>query len=188
MNANAIRNSYGITVKAAAALLAFTIGAAPGALAGGGSKSPAPVPGAIISHVQLAGGPAGRMGVIKKNGKRLLYIEDTSAKLVRIVDVTVPAQPGALEQSDTTKRVPRLSASALAANSPEILMQLNSIQSGDSQKAHIFSGAARILADARHSLIFVVDEDELWIVTAKQSQGEYTAPYDDSDYATTYGG
>jgi len=188
MNANTIRNSYGFTAKAAAALLAFTIGAATAALAGRGSGSSDPAPGAIISHLEIAGGPAARMGVIKKDGKRLLYMEDSSAKVVRVVDVTTPEQPGALEQSGATQRVPRLRAAALAVNSPDIFELLNSIGAKNAQQSHLFSGAASFLADARHSLIFVVDEDGLWIVKAKQSVGEYTAPYDNSDYGTSYGG
>ena len=188
MNANAIHKSYGFTAKAAAALLAFTIGAAPGALAGGGSGSSVPVTGAIISHLEVAGGPAARMGLTKKDGKRLLYIEDGAGKVVRVVDVTTPEQPGALEQSGTTQRVPRLRAAAVAANSPDIFELLSSIGAKNSQQGHLFSGAASFLADARHSLIFVVDEDGLWIVQARLSMGEYTAPYDNSDYGTAYGG
>ena len=188
MNANASRNSYGFTAKAAAALLAFTIGAAPGALAGGGSGSSVPAPGAIISHLEIAGGPAARMGVIKKDGKRLLYIEDGSTKVVRVVDVTVAEQPGVVEQSGASQPVPRLRVAALAVNSPDIFELLNSIGTKNPQQAHLFSGAASFLADARHSLIFVVDEDGLWIVKARQSMGEYTAPYDNSDYGTAYGG
>jgi len=188
MNANPIYKSYGFTAKAAAALLAFTIGVAPGALAGGGSGSSVPAPGAIISHLEIAGGPAARMGVIKKDGKRLLYIEDGSEKLVGVVDVTTPERPGSLEQSGATQRVPRLRAAVQAANSPDILALLNSIGVQNSQQAHTFSGSASFLADAPHSLIFVVDGDGLWIVKARQSMGEYTAPYDNSDYGTTYGG
>ena len=188
MNERAIYKLHGFTAKAAAALLAFTIGAVPGALAGGGSGSTAPVPGAIISHLEIAGGPAARMGVIKQDGKRILYIEDGAGKLVRAVDVTTPEQPGALEQSGATQRVPRLRPAALAVNSPDIFELLNSIGAKNAQQGHLFSGAASFLADARHSLIFVVDEDGLWIVKAKQSVGEYTAPYDNSDYATSYGG
>jgi hypothetical protein len=188
MNANTNRNSIGFTAKTAAAVLAFVIGAAPGAMAGGGSKSSVPVPGAIVSHVKLAGETAARMGVIKKDGKRVLYIEDGSAKIVGMVDVTVPEHPGALERSGATHHVPRLSTAVVASNSPDIFGLLNSIGVKNPQQAHLFSGSARFLADARHSLIFVVDEDGLWIVKARQSIGEYTAPYDMSDYGTSYGG
>jgi hypothetical protein len=188
MNANTNRPSFGFTAKTAAAVLAFVIGAVSGAMAGGGPKGSVPVPGAIVSHVELAGATAARMGVIKKDGKRLLYIENGSAKIVRIVDVTVPEQPGVLEQSGATQRPPRLSTAVLAANSPDIFGLLNSIGVKNPQQAHLFSGSARFLADARHSLIFVVDEDGLWVVKARQSIGEYTAPYDTSDYGTSYGG
>jgi hypothetical protein len=34
----------------------------------------------------------------------------------------------------------------------------------------------------------VVDEEGLWIVKARRSVREYTAPYDNSDYATVYEG
>jgi hypothetical protein len=188
MNANAIHNSYGFTAKAAAALLAFAIGAAPGALAGAGSRSSVPVPGAIISHLELMGGPAARMRLAKKNGKRLLYIENGSAQVVRVVDVTMPEQPDSIEQSGATQGVPRLSAAVLAANSPDILALLNSIGAKNPQQAHTFTGSARFLADARNRLIFVVDGDGLWIVKARQSVGEYAAPYDTSEYGTIYGG
>lgn len=185
MKANAIGNTHAL--KAATVLLAFTIGAVPGALAEGGSGNSAPVPEAIISHLELAGGSAGRMGIVKKDGKRLLYIEDRAAKVVRVVDVTTPEQPGALERSGATQRIPRLSAAVPLANSPGIFELLNSIGS-KGQQGHLFSAAATFLADARHSLIFVVDEDGLWIVKAKQSVGDYVAPYDNADYETVYGG
>jgi hypothetical protein len=188
MNVSAIHNSYGFTAKAVAALLAFAIGAAPGALAAADSKSSVPVPGAIISHLGLAGGPATRMRLAKRNGKRLLFIEDGSAQVVRVVDVTMPEQPHSIEQSGGTQHVPRLSAAGLAANSPDILALLHSIGAKNPQQAHNFAGPARFLADARHGLIFVVDGDGLWIVKARQSVGEYAAPYDNSAYGTIYGG
>ena len=188
MNTNGIRNTHKFAAKAAAGLLAFAIGTAPGALAGGGTGSSVAVPGAIISHLEIAGGPAARMGLTKREGKRLLYIVDGAGKVVRVVDVTTPEQPGALEQSGTTERVPRLRAAALAVNSPDIFELLNTIGAQNAQQTHLFSASASFLADARHSLIFVVDEDGLWIVKARQSTGEYTAPYDTSDYATSYGG
>ena len=187
MTTNANYKSFQITVKVAATALAFAIGAAPGALAAGGSKTPAPIPGTIISHMELAGGPATRMGLTKKEGKMLLYIEDGSAKVVR-VNVTTPEQPKSLERAGEAQRVPRLSAAMPLANSPDIFELLNTIGINNAQQQHQFSAAASFLADARHSLIFVVDEDGLWIVQAKQSLGDYAAPYDNSDYGTVYGG
>jgi hypothetical protein len=187
MTTNANYKSFQFMANVAAAAVAFAIAAAPGALAAGGSKSPAPIPGTIISHLQLAGGPAARMGLTKKEGKMLLYIEDGSAKVVR-VNVTTPEQPESLERAGEAQRVPRLSAAMKLVNSPDIFELLNTIGTNNAQQQHLFSAAASFLADARHSLIFVVDEDGLWIVQAKQSLGDYAAPYDNSDYGTAYGG
>jgi hypothetical protein len=188
MNAETKCKTYGFTAKAAAALLAIAIGAAPGALAGPNSKVSVPDPGAIISHVDIAGGPAARMRLAKKDGNWLLYIELGSGQAVRVVDVTTPEQPSALNQAGATQRVPRLSAAMQAGESPELLALLNSIGAADPKKAHKFSGAARFVADVPHKLIFVVDGDGLWIVKAKESVATYVDLAEYSDLESTYGG
>lgn len=188
MDTNKIGNSFGIKAKATAALLAFAIGAAPGALAGPSSKVSVPDPGAIISHVEMAGGPAARMRLAKKDGKWLLYMGLGSGQAVRVVDVTTPEQASALEQAGATQRVPRMSAALEAGKSPELLSLLNSIGDADPKQAHKFSGSARFVADVPHKLIFVVDGDGLWIVKAKESVASYVDEAEYSDLESIYGG
>jgi hypothetical protein len=188
MNAETNCKSYGFRAKAAAAILAFAIGAVPGALAGPSSKVSVPEPGAVISHVEMAGGPAARMRLVKKDGKWLLFVEMGSGQAVRVVDVTTPEQAAALEQAGATGRVPRLSAAIAAERSPELLQLLNSIGASDPKQAHRFSGSARFVADVPHKLIFVVDGEGLWIVKAKESVASYVAVSEYTDLDWIYGG
>jgi len=182
------RKSDGFTAKAAASLLTFALGVVPGVFAGPSSKISVPEPGAVISHLEIAGGPAARMRLAKKDGKWLLYIGAGSGQEARVVDVTTPEQPATLETSGAIPRVPRLSAAKLVEQSPELLALLNSIAGADTQRPHKFSGSARFLADVPHKLIFVVDGDGLWIVKARESVADSLAPVYTADDTANYGG
>lgn len=187
MNTETNNKSYGFTAKAAAALMAVAMGVAPGAMAGPNSKVSVPGPGAVISHVEITGGPAARMRLAKKDGKWLLFVETGSGQGVHVVDVTTPEQ-ATLEQTGAAQRVPRLSAATEAGKSPELLALLNTVGGADPKQAHRFSGSARFVADAPHKLIFVVDDEGLWIVKAKESVADFVAASEYSDLDWIYGG
>jgi hypothetical protein len=187
MNKEMNFKSYGSRAKAAAALLAVAMGAAPGALAGPSSKVSVPEPGAIISHLQIAGGPAAGMRLAKKDGKWLLFVEAGSGQGVFVVNVTTPEQ-AALEQTGAAQRFPRLSAVIQAGKSPEFLALLNTIGGTDPKQTHRFSGSAGFIADVPHKLIFVVDGEGLWIVKAKESVADYVTASEYSDLDWIYGG
>jgi hypothetical protein len=188
MNARKEGKSYNCKITGAIALLAISIGAAPLAFAGGNSKNDNPTNVTVLSRVEFTSGTAGKMQVVKKHKSRLLYVGVEPSQEVRVVDVSDPAQPRLVDQSSGTSTSPKLTAVKSSGTAAELFSVLNTAGNSNTREAHKFSASARFLTDARHSLVYVVDSDGLWIVRVKQSFGEYQAPYDDSDYNLLYGG
>ncbi|MGH9714940.1 MAG: hypothetical protein ACRD5M_16725 [Candidatus Acidiferrales bacterium] len=188
MNAKPEGKSHNRKISGAVALLAFSIVAAPLAFAGGKVKGGGAENVTMLSHVEFTGGTAGKMQLAMKHQRRLLFVGVESSQEVRVVDVSDPAQPRLVDQSSATSTAPKLTAVKSSISAPELFSVLNTAGDSSTREAHKFSASARFLTDARHSLVYVVDSDGLWIVRVKQSFVEYTAPYDNTDYTSLYGG
>jgi len=84
--------------RAAAVLLAIGILAAPSMFAKPKEKKTAVSNLGVIAHVQLGGGAATHMVLMRKNGKEYLYLGLASSSSVCVFDVTTPAVPRKLER------------------------------------------------------------------------------------------
>jgi hypothetical protein len=188
MNARKEGKSYNCKITGAIALLAISITAAPLAFAGGNPKGDNSTNVTVLSHLEFTAGTAGRMKLAKKHKSQLLYIGGESSQEVHVVDVSDPAQPRVVDQSSGMSAGPKLVAVKSSGTAAELFSVLNIAGDPNTRETHKFSASARFLTDARHSLVYVVDTDGLWIVQVKQSFGEYQAPYDDTDYTSLYGG
>ena len=174
------------------AFLAFcTI--APKAAAKPRHSKPADPPVTIVAHLPLQEGPATQMFVgeqkRERKWKQYLYIEQASKEGFTIVDVTNPAQPNVTNEvgwpKDTSTdklqpvgnnlalfRAPEQNSSAVAPLDPltESVSVLDVSDPANPQRLYSFSGVTSILADDERNLIYIANNEGLWILRHKQEQ------------------
>lgn len=126
-------------------------------------------PANVVAHVQLSGGSATRMLLVKKDGKEYLLVGLNSPATVAVFDVSNPDRPRTI---DTT-------SGATAAPSPEVkviaetLTLFGSLDEGtasrsDSKEIRSISGVTASMKDRARGLVYVTNGDGLWIVKTKQ--------------------
>jgi|ERR1700722_1464308 len=165
-------------------LLVIGIFAAPSMFAKAKEKKSAVSNLGVIAHVQLDGGSAMHMVLMKKNGKEYLYLPLTSSSGVCVFDVTTPAAPRKLERfagvggeqaadfqlvGDTlaVSSRGREAISSLGA-APRSVTILNMTDPTNPQSIQTFAGVTSIVADNARGLIYLSNDEGLWIVQAKQ--------------------
>jgi hypothetical protein len=183
--------------RAAVAFLALGIAAAPSMFAKPKEKKALASNLGVIAHVQLDGGAATHMVLMEKNGKEYLYLGLASSSGVCIFDVTTPAAPRKLERFaeaggaqatdfqlvGDTLAVSSRSGEALSG-SPDSASRsvtiLNMTNPTDPQSIQTFAGVTSVVADNARGLIYLSNDEGLWIVQAKQMQK--------ADAVSLYGG
>ena len=167
-------NSYSrfskVPFRAAAAIVALGIAAAPALNAKPNSKSTSGSPANVLAHVQLSGGPASRMLLVKKDGKKYLVLGADSPAAVAVFDVSEPARPRPIEATagnsgaaiaevkvvaDTLTLFGTSGAENVSMSSPKEIRNL--------------SGVTAFMKDKVRGLIYVTNGEGLWIVRTKQS-------------------
>ena len=78
---------------AAIAIVATGIAATPSDHAKSNSKTTAGISANVVAHVELSGGPATRILLVKKNGKEYLLLGLDSSPQLAIVEVSQSSQP-----------------------------------------------------------------------------------------------
>ena len=98
MNVKSDAKCFPRSTKAAAALLAFVVAAAPAVFARDRSTKPNVESVTTLSHVQFSGAGATHMRLVKDGKSRLLYIGLDSSREIQVVDITNPEQPRIIER------------------------------------------------------------------------------------------
>lgn len=177
-----LKNVY----RAGLAMAALSIASASAVYARPGTKETAEKPANVIAHVQLSGGPATRMLLVKEAGKKYLLLGSDSSSNVAIVDVSKPARARVVETSAAATRAPAAEMKDIASALTEFktLEAENGIPTGPAE-VQGFSGVTASIKDG-HGLIYLANSNGLWIVKQTRRIGEsefYADP--DADY---YGG
>jgi hypothetical protein len=173
--------------RAAVALLAIGIAAPPSVLAGPKPKKSASQNLGVIAHLQLDGGNATRMLLVQKNDKEYLYVGLGSESGVCIFDVTTPSAPRKLERlagaggtqtaglqlvGDTLAVSSRAGEAAMSSSdaAPRSVTILNMTDPANPQQIQTFSEVTSVVADDAHGVIYLTNNEGLWVVQAKQPQ------------------
>jgi hypothetical protein len=179
---------------AAVAFLAVGIAAAPSVFAGPKPKKSASPNLGVIAHLQLDGGNATRMLLVQKNDKEYLYVGLGSTSGVCIFDVTTPAAPRKLERlagaggtqtadfqlvGDTLAVSSRAGEAAMSSSdaAPRSVTILNMTDPANPQQIQTFSEVTSVVADHAHGVIYLTNNEGLWVVQAKQQKAETSAGY-----------
>jgi hypothetical protein len=163
-------------------LLAFFAATAPGANAKHGGAKPSEQPTTVVAHITLSEAPANQLYLHENDGKEYLYIGANSKEGLMVVDVTNPDQPNVIKRLAWPNKssagrlqmvgdgiglakAPDTDPAAPADVSPTEAVSL--IDLSDPTNPRIiqsFSGVTSTLADDARNLVYITNNDGLWIL------------------------
>jgi hypothetical protein len=195
MKMNGESNMFETFARALLAAFLISAAASPASLAR--TRKPALPSVGVIAHVVLPEGPVTRMLLVEKNGKQYLYVGLASPAALSVIEVSKPAQARIIEGAAGPGGTPtgdlRLVGNTLALlatsqpgtvraessdRAPQSVTILNVDDPSKPQELRSFSGVTSLLTDEARGLIYVANNEGLWIVKAKQKPvGEEPYPY-----------
>jgi len=144
---------------------------------------PTDVPASVIAHLPLPQATGNEMLLQKENGKNYLYVQQAAKQGFMIVDVTKPEKPNLLRrtaESDpaTAGNMQMVSPDVAIVAAPERKPSSLTSSSHPTQRVRIvdlsdphnpktlqeFSGVTGILPDGGHGLIYLTNNEGLWIL------------------------
>jgi hypothetical protein len=168
--------------RAAIAIVALGIAAAPGVHAKPKPNKMTDKPANVAAHVQLSGGPVTRMLLVKKNGKEYLLLGLDSSTNVAILDVSEPGQPRSIEMGPGAAGAPSTEVKVVADTLTLFgTSDAETASSSNLKEIRSLSGVTAFIEDKANGLIYVTNGEGLWIVKTKHGADADAVP----DY---YGG
>jgi len=144
---------------------------------------PTDVPASVIAHLPLPQATGNEMLLQKENGKNYLYVQQAAKQGFMIVDVTKPEKPNLLRrtaESDpaTAGNMQMVSPDVAIVAAPERKPTTLTSSNHPTQKVRIvdlsdprnpktlqeFSGVTSLLPDGAHGLIYLTNNEGLWIL------------------------
>jgi len=165
-----VRTRVAFVLGTIAAMLALAMGA----LAKKPDK-PAP-PASVIAHVPLEGAVASQMYLQARGEKRYLYIDQGTNQGYTVVDISKPAQPNIIKRADSGKvqvvgsdlalaEAPEQSKTVGRSHAPtESVSVLDTSDPANPKTVQTFQGVTSVLQDGTRGLIFLTNNDGLWIL------------------------
>ena len=143
----------------------------------------------VIAHLPLPGPAAMQMLFERQGGKLLLYVDQGDKQGVAVVDVTTPSRPNMVHRAAWPGRtadgqmqvvgsgwaISELPEGAMLGQRP-VSHTVNVLDINDLRHPQVlqtFSGVTSILPDSARNLIFIANDQGLWIVRHKVGQGAY---------------
>jgi hypothetical protein len=171
-------------------LLAFFV-AVPGVNAKHRADKPAVQPALVIAHLPLEGGSVNQMFLREQGGIQYLYLGESSKDGLAIVDVTKPNQPSIIKHmawpnERSTGRLQLVGDRLALAETPDSAMAETVSQTGtltlidlsdpaNPRTIQSFSGVTGTLADDARNLVYIANNEGLWILKHKPDQAEFSA-------------
>jgi hypothetical protein len=144
---------------------------------------PTDVPATVIAHLPLPQATGGQMLLQKENAKQYLYIQQAAKQGFLIVDVSKPEQPSLLKRTAesnqaTTGNLQIVSPDVAIAEAPErtpttltssnhpteTVRVLDLSDPRNPKTLDTFNKVTSLLPDGRHGLIYLTNNDGLWIL------------------------
>lgn len=160
---------------------ALMIATAPSAVA---NNKPTEVPAKVIAHLPLKEAPGSEMFLQNKGDKHYLYVQKASKQGFTVIDVTKPVLPSLVNRAagsnDATTgkldlvspdvglaEVPDKNAKGVIRNSDSPTETVKILDLSDPAHPKVlqtFTGVTSILQDPSRGLIFLANNDGLWIL------------------------
>jgi hypothetical protein len=144
---------------------------------------PTDVPAKVLAHLSLPQATGNQMLLQKENGKNYLYVQQASKQGFMIVDVTKPDRPSLLKRTAesnqaTSGNLEMVSPDVAIAEAPEktpstltsshhpteTLRILDLSDPRNPKTLQEFNGVTSVLPDGGHGLIYLTNNDGLWIL------------------------
>lgn len=144
---------------------------------------PTDVPATVIAHLPLPQATGSQMLLQKENGKEYLYVQQASKLGFMVVDVSKPEKPNLLKQTAQTSQA---TAGNLAMVSPDVAIAempekkpdtitsssrptetvrvLDLTDPRNPKTLQEFNGVTSLLPDGNHGLIYLANNEGLWIL------------------------
>jgi len=176
----------------ALSLLACFASISPSASANHRAVKPAPQPASVVAHLPLPGGPVNELVLQQRGSKQYLYVEQDSSEGVAIVDVTTPSQPNVIKReawpnASSTGKLQMIGSRLALAEAPDsaaaetisrtgTLKVLNLNDPGNPKTILSLSGVTSTLTDDARNLVYIANNDGLWILKVQPEQAAFQEP------------
>lgn len=166
--------------------LAFSLVLLPALLAGATEQptaKPTDVPATVIAHLPLPQATGSQMWLQKEKGKQYLYVQQSAKQGFMIVDVSKPEEPSLLKRTAeanqaTTGNLEIVSPNVAIAEAPEktpttltssnhpteTVRVLDLSDPANPKTLETFNKVTGLLPDGGHGLIYLTNNDGLWIL------------------------
>jgi hypothetical protein len=147
------------------------------------AAKPTDVPASVIAHLPLPQATGSEMMLQKERGKDYLYVQQASKPGYMVVDVTHPNAPSLLKRvpgsnQSTEGEMKMVSPNVAIAEAPEKTPETLTSNKHATETVRVldlsdpqapktletFNKVTSTLADGRHGLLYVANDDGLWIL------------------------
>jgi hypothetical protein len=147
---------------------------------------PTDVPATVIAHLPLPQATGNQMLLQKENGKQYLYVQQAGKQGFMVVDVTKPEKPNLLKRTAesnqaTSGNLEMVSPDVAIAEAPEKTPTTLTSSSHPTETVRVldlsdphnpktletFTKVTSLLPDGGHSLLYLTNNDGLWILRYK---------------------
>lgn len=158
----------------------------PAVLAGASEETtakPTDVPATVIAHLPLPQATGNQLLLQKENGKQYLYVQQAGKQGFMVVDVSKPEQPSLLKRAAesnqaTSGNIEMVSRDVAIAQAPEktsttltssnhpteTVRVLDLSDPRNPKTLETFNKVTSLLPDGGHGLIYLTNDDGLWIL------------------------
>src|ERR1700691_1475283 len=152
------------------------------------AQKPTDVPATVIAHLPLPQATGSQMLLQKEDSKQYLYVQQAAKQGFMIVDVSKPEQPSLLKRTAesnqaTTGNLQIVSPDVAIAEAPEktpttlassnhpteTVRVLDLSDPRNPKTLETFNKVTSLLPDGRHGLIYLTNNDGLWILRYNRS-------------------
>lgn len=146
-------------------------------------KKPADVPATVIAHLPLPQATGSQMLLQRQEGRNYLYVQQASKQGFMIVDVTKPEKPNLLKRTvasnpATAGNLEMVSPDVGIASAPEKKPTTLTSSNHPTENVRVldlsdphnpktlqeFNGVTSVLPDGGHGLIYLTNNEGLWIL------------------------
>ena len=146
-------------------------------------KKPTDVPATVIAHLPLPQATGNQMLLQRENGKNYLYVQQASKQGFMIVDVSKPEKPNLLKRTAdssqaTAGNLEMVSPDVAIAEAPEKKPTTLTSSNRPTETVRVldlsdprspktlqeFNGVTSLLPDGGHGLIYLTNNEGLWIL------------------------
>jgi hypothetical protein len=147
------------------------------------ATKPTDLPATVIAHLPLPQATGSQMLLQKENGKQYLYVQQATKQGFMVVDVTKPEKPSLLKRTAesnqaTTGNMEMVSPDVAIAEAPEKTPATLTSSSHPTETVRVldlsdprnpktletFTKVSGLLPDGGHSLMYLTNNEGLWIL------------------------